>query len=179
MWLADADLQSPSMNRILSLLLPAAFAVLVTWAPGAGAATLGDGDYARIGVPDLAQAATFFHDVLDCRPLGSASPAGTDASGSQLLSCGDGSMLELFAERGDAPARSMPARTESLQFVSDDALHTGAWLRQRGVVVSRPPHRLTSGPWAGRMALDFIAPWGLRIRLLGRDATAVAATRGH
>ena len=63
-----------------------------------------------------------------------------------------------------------------------------AWLRQRGVAVSGAPRRLTSGPWAGRMALDFVAPWGLRMRLLGSrppDATyggadtVAAVPRGH
>jgi hypothetical protein len=96
-------------------------------------------------------------------------------------------MLELFAERGDSPARGSTAKGETLQFISDGTLRTDTWLRQRGVTVSGAPRRLTSGPWAGRMALDFVAPWGMRMRLLGSrpDATygsieaVAAASRGH
>lgn len=174
------------MNRTLPLLLFACLGLMATWSSGARATTLGDGDYARVGVPDLAQAAAFFHDVLDCRPIGSSTTAAATAT--RLLSCGGGSMLELFVDRGDSPARITHAKGDALQFVTDDALRTDAWLRQRGVAVSGAPHRLTSGPWTGRMALDFVAPWGLRIRLLGGkmpDAaedgvhTMAAAPRGN
>jgi hypothetical protein len=170
-------------NRILLFLWLAVAGLLAAVPAGTRAATLGDGDYARIGVPDLAQASAFFHDVLDCRPVGDPAPASAGASGSRLLACGSGSMLELFA----SPARGPAAPRETLQFVSDGALRNDAWLRQRGVTVSSAPRRLTSGPWAGRMALDFVAPWGLRMRLLGSapDATyggieaVAAASRGH
>ena len=170
------------MNDRILLFLWLAGAVLLAGAPaGARAATLGDGDYVRIGVPDLVQASTFFHDVLDCRPVGAPAPVTAGASGSRLLACGSGSMLELFV----SPARGPAAPHETLQFVSDGALRNDAWLRQRGVTVSGTPHRLTSGRWAGRMALDFVAPWGMRMRLLGSepDATydgveAVAAVSG-
>ena len=163
------------MNNKLFLFLWLVVAGLLATAPaGARAATLGDGDYARIGVPDLAQASAFFHDALGCRPLGGSPALAADASASRLLSCGGGSMLELFTVRGDSPAGVAYAKGETLQFISDGVLRTDAWLRQRGVAVSGAPHRLTSGPWAGRMALDFVAPWGMRMRLVGSDAPEAA-----
>ena len=173
------------MNKTRHILLFVIFSLMAVLSPGARATTLGDGDYARVGVPDLAQAAAFFHDVLDCRPVGvtPVAVAAAGASNSRLLSCGGGSMLELFVDRDNSPSRP----SQALQFISDDALHTDAWLRQRGVTVSGSPHRLTSGPWAGRMALDFVAPWGLRMQLLGSNvpdsagdgARATAALRSH
>lgn len=171
------------MDKTRHILLFVIFSLMMVLPPGARATTLGDGDYARVGVPDLAQAAAFFHDVLDCRPVGVAPVAVAGASGSRLLSCGGGSMLELFVDRGNSSSRP----SQALQFISDDALHTDAWLRQRGVTVSGSPHRLTSGPWAGRVALDFVAPWGLRMQLLGSNVPdsasdgirATAAVRSH
>lgn len=171
------------MNSKVLFFLWLVVAGLLASAPtGARAATLGDGDYVRIGVPDLRQASTFFREVLDCRPVGNPAPVTAEASGSRLLSCGSGSVLELFAERGDPAAAG-----ETLQLLSDDTLRTDAWLRQRGVTVSGAPRRLTSGRWAGRVAVDFVTPWGMRMRLLGSrpDATydgveaVAAASRGH
>lgn len=163
--------------------------LLVTVPAGARAATLGDGDYARIGVPNLGQASAFFQDVLDCRLVGDSPTSDARATNSLLLSCGVGSMLELYVDPGISPARRSHAAGEPLQFLSDDVLLTDAWLRRRGVVVSGAPHRLATGRWAGRMAVDFAAPWGLRLRLLGsraaepvddaRRTAAAPRTRGH
>jgi catechol 2,3-dioxygenase-like lactoylglutathione lyase family enzyme len=187
-WLPSSS-EIPAMNnKIVFFLWLVAAGLLSSLPAGARAATLGDGDYARIGVPDLQQASAFFHDVLNCHPVGDPAPIAAGASGSRLLSCGSGSMLELFVERGHSPARGSAATGETLQFLADGTLRTDAWLRQRGVIVSGAPHRLTSGPWAGRMALDFVAPWGMRMRLLGSKPpdtaygdidTVAAAPRGH
>jgi hypothetical protein len=184
-WLPSSS-ENPIMNNKAVFFLWLVVAGLLATVPAdMRAATLGDGDYVRIGVPDLRQASAFFHDVLDCRPVGDPASVTAGASDSRLLSCGSGSMLELFAERGGSPARDS---SETLQLISDGTLRTDAWLRQRGVAVSGAPRRLTSGPWAGRMALDFVAPWGLRMRLLGSrppDATyggadtVAAVPRGH
>lgn len=155
-------------NKALFLLWIVVAGLLAALPVGARAATLGDGDYVRLGVPDLRQASVFFRDVLDCRAIGDPAPVTAGASGSRLLlSCGSGSMLELYAERGDSPAPATNATGQTLQLVSDGTLRTDAWLRRRGVTISGAPHRLTSGPWAGRMALDFVSPWGMQMRLLG------------
>lgn len=162
-----------------SLLLFLAFSLAAVAPSGVlRAATLYGGDYARIGVPDLQQAVAFFQDVLDCRLIGpesvttAATPA--DASASRLLSCDAGSVVELFDNRGISPSPASDRIDHPLQFVSDDVQHASEWLRHAGVGVSGSPHRLTSGPLAGRMALDFVSPWGLRLQLLGSDASARA-----
>lgn len=161
-----------------SLLLFLAFSLAAVASAGARAATLYGGDYARVGVPDLEQAVAFFQDVLDCRLIGPESAAAEatpgDASPSRLLSCDAGSVVELFDNHGVSSSPASGRTDQPLQFVSDDVQHASAWLRHAGVGVSGAPHRLTSGPLAGRMALDFVSPWGLRLQLLGNDASAPA-----
>jgi catechol 2,3-dioxygenase-like lactoylglutathione lyase family enzyme len=163
-----------------SLLLFLAFSLVAAAPSGLRAATLYGGDYARIGVPDLQQAVAFFQDVLDCRLIGPESVAAAttpdDASASRLLSCDAGSVVELFDNRGISPSYASRRAEQPLQFVSDDVQHASEWLRHAGVDVSGPPHQLTSGPLAGRMALDFVSPWGLRLQLLGSDASEPAGT---
>lgn len=131
------------------------------------AATLYGDDYARVGVPDLPQAVAFFTEVLGCRPLDSttARTASGSPRPSRLLTCDTGSIVELFEQRSIVPASQRAAQT--VQFVTDDVVHAGQWLRHQGVDVSSAPHRLTSGPLAGRLALDFVSPWGLHLQLLG------------
>lgn len=144
--------------------------MVIATLPSAGAATLYGGDYTRIGVPDLAQAVAFFRDVLDCRPIDPAAGEGGSPRQSSLLACDEGSIVELFDERGasPSPARSSQERaSRTLRFVTDDVAHADQWLRHEGVDVSGAPRRLTSGPLAGRLALDFVSPWGLHLQLLG------------
>lgn len=155
------------MGKSLLTWLLFAFGVVAILPPGARAATLYGGDYARVSVPDLAQAVTFFQDVLDCRLIGPESTAAEATSASRLLSCNAGSIVELF---DTAPSPASNGAGQPLQFVSDNVLHADEWLRHQGVSVSGAPHRLTSGPLAGHMVLNFVAPWGLRLQLLGNSA---------
>jgi len=140
---------------------------------GARAVTLYGGDYARIGVPDLEQAVAFFQDALDCRPIGPESATAIvtpdDTPASRLMSCDAGSIIELFDDRSSAPSSTPRPAAQPLQFVSDDVLHAARWLQHDGASVIGLPHRVTSGPLAGRMALDFLSPWGLRLQLVGSD----------
>ena len=163
------------MGRSLLLFLAFSLAAAAAAPSGVRAATLYGGDYVRIGVPDLEQAVAFFQDVLDCRLIGPESVAASDgAAASRLLSCDAGSVVELFDNRGISLSPASGRVDQPLQFVSDDVQHAGEWLRHAGVGVNGSPHRLTSGPLAGRMALDFVSPWGLRLQLLGSDASAPA-----
>lgn len=139
--------------------------VIAPW--GVHAATSYDGDYVRVGVPDMAQAARFFQDVLDCQPIGTVAAATASARESLLLSCDEGSIVELVADHSPSPASEKT--TAPLQFVSDDVAHANQWLRQQDVAIDGVAHRMAAGPLAGRMVLDFAAPWGLRLQLVGRQ----------
>jgi hypothetical protein len=153
-------------SRLLHTLLLFALALAATASPGVRAATLYGTGYARVGVPDLAQAVTFFQDVLDCRVIG---PNVTNKPAtSRLLSCDEGSIVELFDNRGASPDPVKP--DQPLRFVSHDVARGGEWLRREGAKVSGSPHRLSSGPLAGRMVLDFRSPWGMPLQLLDSHA---------
>ncbi|KRE87222.1 glyoxalase [Rhodanobacter sp. Soil772] len=166
------------MGKSLFALLLFAFNLAAIAPSSARAATLYGGGYVSVGVPDLEQAVAFFQDVLDCRLIGPesavAEASSDDVPASRLLSCDAGSVIELFDNRGISPSPASGRAERPLQFVSDDVQHASEWLRHMGVNVSGSPHRLTSGPLAGRMVLDFVSPWGLRLQLLGSDASAPA-----
>jgi catechol 2,3-dioxygenase-like lactoylglutathione lyase family enzyme len=149
----------------LPTLLLFVLALAAIASPGARAAALYGTGYARVGVPDMAQAVTFFQDVLDCRVIGSSFTKKPVTS--RLLSCDTGSIVELF-DNGDAS----PEPGQPLRFVSDDVRHGGKWLRRAGATVNGAPHRLTSGPLAGRMVLDFRSPWGMPLQLLESHANS-------
>jgi len=167
------------MGKSLFMLLLFAFSLAAITPSGARAATLYSGDYVSVDVPDLEQAVAFFQDVLDCRLIGPESVVAEAPTGgvpaSRLLSCDAGSVVELFDNRGLSPSPASGRFERPLQFVSDDVQHASEWLRRTGVNVSGSPYRLTSGPLTGRMVLDFVSPWGLRLQLLGSDANAPAS----
>lgn len=158
------------MGKKLLTLLYILLSLGLTAPSVAGAATPHDEGYVRVGVPDLPQAVTFFRNVLDCGLMAPESTADSAAPVSVLLSCGEDSVVELFAEPDSSPSPASNETAQPLLFVSDNVLQAGKWLRQQGVIVGGAPHRLTSGPLAGRMVLDFTAPWGLRLQLLDREA---------
>lgn len=167
------------MGKSLFALLLFAFSLAAITPSGVRAATLYGGDYVSVGVPDLEQAVAFFQDVLDCRLIGPesvvAKASSDDLPAFRLLSCDAGSVVELFDNSGVSPSPASGRAERPLQFVSDDVQHASEWLRHTGVSVGGSPHRLTSGPLAGRMVLDFVSPWGLRLQLLGNDANAPAS----
>jgi hypothetical protein len=159
------------MRKSLLSMLLLMFGLLAFVPPSAHAATLHDSGYASVGVPNLAQAARFFQDVLDCRVIGPQSTAAAATSASRLLTCDAGSVIELFAI---SPSAAPNGAAQPLQLVSTDVRHADKWLRHQGASVSGAPHWLTSGPLAGRMALDFVTPWGLRLQLVDRHASRPA-----
>ena len=134
-----------------------------TVSPDSRAATFQDSDYASIEVPKMAQAVTFFADMLGCEPIGPRSEASSPHS--TLLACGPGSVVELTT----APAGAGLARRDhAIQLRSDDPVATARSLRQKGVSMLGKPRRLASG----QTEVDLIAPWGLRLELVSRQAGA-------
>jgi len=98
-----------------------------------------------------------------------------DTPAFRLVSCDAGSVIELFDDRGSAPSSTPRPAAQPLQFVSDDVLHAAQWLQRDGASIIGLPHRVTSGPLAGRMVLDFVSPWGLRLQLVGSGTHPPAA----
>ena len=177
--LPDTRSAAGVMGKSPLALLFLVFSLVASAPSGARAATLYGGDYARIGVPDLKQAVAFFQDVLDCRLIGpesaTAMVTSDDTPAFRLVSCDAGSVIELFDDRGSAPSSAPRPTAQPLQFVSDDVLHAAQWLQRDGASIIGLPHRVTSGPMAGRMALDFVSPWGLRLQLVDSGTHSPAA----
>ncbi|MFC5434997.1 VOC family protein [Rhodanobacter umsongensis] len=170
-------------NSLLSLLAVAALGVAAFLAPWSSpAATFHDADYVRIGVPDLAQAVSFFQDVLDCQLVG-ATPATSSMrnASSRLLVCEAGSIVELVDDRTGvrSSSRQRVAGTdgEPIRFISGNVAHADQWLRGAGVRVVGPSQKLRSGPFVGMTAVNFVSPWGLRLQLVGPDTNVAASGR--
>lgn len=158
---SELYIMKKSFLTLLAMVSLGALAGVVS--PGSRATTFQDNDYASIEVPEMAQAVQFFADVLGCEPIGPRSEA--TSPGSMLLACGPGSVVELTT----APAGAGLAwRDHPIQLRSDDLVATARSLRQKGVSTLGKPRRLTSG----QTEVDLIAPWGLRVELVSRQANA-------
>lgn len=155
-----------SFLTMLTMVLLGTFAGL---APSSGWATsFQDADYTRIEVPEMTQAVKFFTAVLGCEPIGPRSEEGPRSS-SILLACTPGSVVELTTAPTSRPS-GHPGNP--IQLMSDDPAATAHSLRQKGLSSVGKQRRLASG----QTAVDFVAPWGLRLQLVSRVADARIAT---
>jgi catechol 2,3-dioxygenase-like lactoylglutathione lyase family enzyme len=183
------------MRKPILSMLTVGFLIIMAGVSSRGhAAPLHDDGYVTIGVPDLRQAMAFFRDVLDCEPINPviadrpvSGPAAVrthrmardELSPSRLLICDSGTVVELFDNHGMAPSRvrhSTEHGSEPIQFFTDDVAHADHWLRNEGVRVIGSPVTMSSGPHAGRTLVNFVAPWGLRLQLIGSHTSHVAST---
>ncbi|OOG46806.1 VOC family protein [Rhodanobacter sp. C01] len=176
------------MRKSLLSMFGGSLLLVMTSLPFSGrAAGTHDSDYVSIGVPDLVQATAFFRNVLDCEPIGpisanaTASEAGSRHAGlpsSRLLLCDSGNVVELFDNHGvnniSASRYSAKHDNEPIPLFADDVTHGDRWLRHEGVRVIGSPVTATSGPHAGQTVVNFVAPWGLRLQLVGRNTGRLA-----
>lgn len=171
-------------KSILSML---AGGLLFAMAGMGRAASVHDSDYVAISVPDVQQATAFFHDVLDCEEVDSAAGDESRQGGhvahdarpvSRLLLCDDGTVVELFdAHAAHSPSlarHAMDRGSEPIAFSADNVAHADRWLRREGVKVLGAPVAAVTGPHAGQTVVNFVAPWGLRLQLVGRSPSQVA-----
>jgi len=137
-------------------------------------------------VPDLAQAETFFTEVLGCEKATSFGPF-RDDQGSfmqdllavdpravvntiSLLRCGFGSNIELFDY--DAPDQKVVQPKNSdiggyhIAFYVDDIDAAAAYLHDKGIKTLMGPLPVTEGPAAGQSIIYFYAPWGLQFEAI-------------
>lgn len=182
------------MRKTFLSMLAGGLLLVMAGVPVSGHAEAADDNgYVAIAVPDLQQATTFFRNILDCEPI---SPITTDEFAgaatlrnvhrtprhelpqSRLLLCDAGTVVELFddrAARSPAPARHATEHgNEPVQFSTDDVAHAGQWLRREGVTVIGNPVTMRSGPHAGQTLVNFVAPWGLQLQLVGWSRSRVA-----
>lgn len=174
-------------KSFLSMLAGLLLLAIASVSFGGYAASVHDSDYVTLGVPDLQQATAFFRNILDCEPVnpvaGSESPesahAGRDVlPASRLLLCDSGTVVELFdddaARSTSQPRHATNRGNEPITFSADNVAHADRWLRREGVKVIGAPITVTVGPHAGQTVVNFVAPWGLRMQLVGRSSSQVA-----
>ncbi len=139
-----------------------------------------------ITVPDLAQAETFFADIMGCQKAMSFGPFRDDAGTFMqdvlavdpravieqitLMRCGFGSNIELF--KYTAPDQQTVAMRNSdigghhIAFYVDDIDAAAAFLKEKGLTVNMGPIPVSEGPAAGQSILYFSAPWGLQLEAI-------------
>ncbi|WP_426703106.1 VOC family protein [Rhodanobacter sp. Col0626] len=141
---------------------------------GAHAASFHGSSYVTLAVPDLPQAVAFFRNVLDCEPVevGSVDSAGNQPQRA-LLICETDTVVELSG--GHAVNTAALARDVPVQFFASDVTHADQWLRREGVKVVGAPVTPTTGPQAGMTLVNFVAPWGQSLQLVGLDNSQITA----
>jgi catechol 2,3-dioxygenase-like lactoylglutathione lyase family enzyme len=175
---------------LLGLLLAASLALTafpaVAAVPGESAPGILGMDHIGVTVPDLAQAESFFVDIIGCRtftrvPLYHAKTGwvtNKNAEGvgpkSEMvttvqLRCGNGSNLELFAYQ-NMPGRIVQPEHQDvgwshIAFYSADFPATIAYLKAKGVKLMAPPSHVTEGDNKGENWAYFLTPWGMQIEI--------------
>jgi hypothetical protein len=162
-------------KTFLSLLTSVWLAFAALSGPAQAAAS--SGDYVRMDVPDVAQAVGFLQQAMNCNVISSSLDAPDHAAAeAALMDCGNGIIVELAGAPVAAPA-SKRATGRVIEFPSANAVAAAAWLRSHGATVPGTPDRITSGPNAGRVVVNFITPWGQPMRLVGWSHRADATGR--
>ncbi|MCB8840277.1 VOC family protein [Aurantimonas sp. VKM B-3413] len=143
-------------------------------------------DHVGITVPDIAQAETFFTDVLGCRKAMSFGPFRDDTGTFMhdlvdvdpraviekitLVRCGNGSNIELFQYTAPDQAKTGPKNSDigghHLAFYVDDIKAAKTYFDANGVRTLMGPVPIDAGPAAGQSILYFFAPWGLQLEAI-------------
>ena len=139
-----------------------------------------------ITVPDLAQAETFFADVMGCQKALAFGPFRDDTGTFMqdvldvdpravieqitLMRCGFGSNIELFKytapDQATVTARNSDIGGHHIAFYVDDIDAVAAYLKAAGIKTNMGPIPVAEGPAAGQSILYFSAPWGLQLEAI-------------
>lgn len=138
-------------------------------------------DHVGITVPNIAEAITWFHDVMGCEtPLTFGPFSGVDAildvdpaavvQQITHVRCGRSASIELFQysapeQRLDPPRNSDYSGYHIAFYVTDIAV-AADYLEDKGVRRLFGPLPVTEGPAAGQTINYFQAPWGTYIELI-------------
>ena len=137
-------------------------------------------------VPDIAQATSFFVDVLGCEKAMSFGPFRDDKGTFMqdvlnvdpravidqitMLRCGFGSNIELFQyeapDQKTVTAKNSDIGGYHVAIYVDDIAKAADYLHAKGVKTLAGPIPITDGPAAGQSILYFYAPWGLQMEAI-------------
>ena len=173
-------------DRIRTAISGAMFTLLAAGTATAGIPGLKGQDHVGITVPDMAEAETFFVDVVGCRKAMSFGPFRDDEGTFMrdllnvdpravikqitLLRCGNGSNVELFEYEALDQKAEMPKNSDHgghhLGFYVEDIDAAAAYFKEKGVRTLLGPFPVEGGPAAGQTILYFFAPWGLQLEAI-------------
>lgn len=174
--------------KIISKIM-ALTALLVGAATGASADSIPGmrgHDHTGITVPDMAQAVSFFSDVVGCEKAMSFGPFADDKGTFMqdvlgvdpkavieeitLMRCNFGSNIELFKytapDQKDLTPKNSDIGGFHIAFYVDDVAAAKAYLEGKGVKTRMGPIPVEQGPAAGQTILYFQAPWGLQLEAI-------------
>lgn len=137
-------------------------------------------------VPDLAQAESFFIEILGCEKATSFGPFRDDTGSFMqdllavdpravveeitLLRCGFGSNIELFhytaPDQTTVTARNSDIGAYHIAVYVDDIDAAAAYLKSKDIKTLMGPLPVAEGPAAGQSILYFYAPWGLQLEAI-------------
>jgi len=180
---------SATRAAMLCLAGAAGLSALALGAPPASAAGLPGmrgHDHTGITVPDMAQAISFFTDILGCRKIMAFGPFSDDkgtfmqdaldvhprAVITQIsqIRCGFGSNIELFSYQSPDQQVVQPKNSDiggyHIAIYVDDIKAADAYLKSKGVHTLFGPIPIGEGPAAGQAILYFKAPWGLQMEAI-------------
>ena len=143
-------------------------------------------DHIGMTVPDLAQAESFFADVLGCKTATSFGPFSDDKGTFMhdllnvdpksviikitLMRCGFGSNLELFNYTAPDQKTVLPKNSDigghHIAIYVDDINAAAKYFKEKGVKTLLGPLPIKEGPVAGQSILYFFAPWGLQMEAI-------------
>lgn len=174
------------MKKIFSALVATAFLALPTQAKSEPLPGMRGVDHIGLTVPDLAEAETFFSDILGCSKAMSFGPFRDDKGtfmqdllnvhpravieGITLMRCGFGSNIELF--KYTSPDQKTPVVRNSdigghhIAIYVDDIAAAAAYFKEKGIRTLLGPLPVKEGPAAGQTILYFFAPWGLQLEAI-------------
>lgn len=143
-------------------------------------------DHIGLTVPDLAQAETFFSDVLGCEKATSFGPFRDDEGTFMqdlldvdpravietitLMRCGFGSNIELFKytapDQKTVEARNSDIGGHHIAIYVDDINAAAEYLKSKDIRTLMGPLPVSEGPAAGQAIMYFFAPWGLQLEAI-------------
>ena len=149
-------------------------------------------------VPDLAEAETFFADVLGCEKATSFGPFRDDEGTFMqdlldvdpravveqitLMRCGFGSNIELFKYTAPDQETVRPRNSDigghHIAFYVDDIDAAADYLRGKGIRTLMGPLPVSEGPAAGQSIVYFFAPWGLQLEAISFPSGMAYETGG-
>ena len=170
------------MKRLLAL----AFAVLAGPAVADTLPGVRGVNHIGLTVPDIAEAETFFTEVLGCEKATSFGPFRDDEGTFMqdllnvdpravihqisLLRCGFGSNIELFDYEAPDQETVQPKNSDigghHIAFYVEDIDAAAAYLKEKGIRTLMGPLPVSEGPAAGQSIIYFYAPWGLQLEAI-------------